>query len=268
MSENKWSYIHPEARIHSSVRIEPFTTIYADVEIGEGSIIGPNVTIYDGARIGKHVQIFPGAVISAVPQDLKYKGEPTLAIIGDHTMIRECVTINKGTTYANKTEIGSHCLLMAYTHVAHDCIIGNHCILANNVNLAGHIIIEDYVNIGGVSAVQQFLRIGRYAFVTGGSLVRKDVPPYVKAAREPLSYAGINAVGLSRRGFDKDQIKRIEDIYRIVFVHHSNLSKAIAAMETELPDSDEKSTVLQFIRSSKDGIIKGIHTVQHADNAS
>jgi UDP-N-acetylglucosamine acyltransferase len=267
VSDNKWSYIHPDARIHPGVKIEPFCTIYADVEIGEGSIIGPNVTIYDGARIGKQVTIFPGAVISAVPQDLKYNGEKTLTIIGDNTMIRECVTINKGTSYANKTQIGNNCLLMAYTHVAHDCIIGNNCILANNVNLAGHIIIEDFVNIGGVSAVQQFIRIGSYAFVTGGSLVRKDVPPYVKAAREPLAYAGVNTVGLTRRGFDKDQIKRIEDIYRVVFVHHTNLSKAIQVLENEMPESEEKQRVLQFIKTSKDGIIKGIHSVQHADNA-
>lgn len=268
MLDTKWSYIHPEARVHPTVKIEPFTTIYADVEIDEGCTIGPNVTIYDGARIGKNVQIFPGAVISAVPQDLKYKGEPTLTMIGDNTIIRECVTINKGTTYANKTEIGSNCLLMAYTHVAHDCIIGNHCILANNVNLAGHIIIEDFVNIGGVCAVQQFIKIGSYAFVTGGSLVRKDVPPFVKAAREPLAYAGVNTVGLTRRGFDKEQIKRIEDIYRVIFVHHNNLSKAIQVLETELPHSEERDIVLQFVKSSKDGIIKGIHSAQHADNAS
>lgn len=257
MSFHKFSNIHPDAKVHESVTVEAFSTIAADVEIGEGTWIGPNVTIFDGARIGKNCKIHPGAVISGEPQDLKYKGEKTLTEIGDNTIIRECVTVNRGTDYAWKTSIGKNCLLMAYAHVAHDCIIGNNVILANNCNLAGHIIIEDYVNIGGVSAVQQFVHIGTQAFITGGSLVRKDVPPYVKAAREPLSYAGINSIGLERRGFSAEQIRRIEDIYRILYVRYSNISKAIEEIENEIPQSAEKETVLNFIRNSKSGIMKG-----------
>ena len=239
--------------------------IYDNVEIGEGSVIGPHVTIYPGARIGKNVRIYPGAVISGEPQDLKYQGEETLTEIGDNTVIRECVTVNRGTTWLGKTVVGSNCLLMAYSHVAHDTVIGNHCVLANNVNLAGHIVIEDYVNIGGVTAVQQFLRIGKYSFVTGGSLVRKDVPPFIKVAREPLQYAGVNVVGLRRRGFSEEQIKRIEDIYRIVFVQHTNVGKALAELENGKLLSDERDAIVSFIKNSKDGIVKGIVGQAHGD---
>ena len=172
--------IHPDARIGNNVRIEPFATIAADVEIGDDCWIGPNAVIMDGARIGKGVQIFPGAIISSVPQDLKFAGEKTSTIIGDYTVIREYATVSRGTADRFKTEIGNHCLIMAYVHVAHDCIIGNHCIIANSVQLAGHVIIEDFVVIGGTSAVHQFVKIGAHAMVSGGSLVRKDVPPYTK----------------------------------------------------------------------------------------
>jgi UDP-N-acetylglucosamine acyltransferase len=259
------SFVHQGARVHPSVRVEPFAVIYDNVEIGEGSVIGPHVTIYPGARIGKNVRIYPGAVISGEPQDLKYQGEETLTEIGDNTVIRECVTVNRGTTWLGKTVVGSNCLLMAYSHVAHDTVIGNHCVLANNVNLAGHIVIEDYVNIGGVTAVQQFLRIGKYSFVTGGSLVRKDVPPFIKVAREPLQYAGVNVVGLRRRGFSEEQIKRIEDIYRIVFVQHTNVGKALAELDNGKLISDERDAIVSFIKNSKDGIVKGIVGQAHGD---
>lgn len=265
-SISKLSYIHPNAKIHPTVQVEPFSSIYGDVEIGEGCVIGPNVTIYDGARIGKNVKIFPGAVISAVPQDLKFEGEITTTQIGDNTIIRECVTINKGTKWLNKTVVGKNCLLMAYSHVAHDCIIGDNCIIANNVNLAGHIVVEDYVNIGGVSAVQQFIKIGKYSFVTGGSLVRKDVPPFIKAAREPLAYAGVNSVGLKRRGFTDAQIKNIEDIYRVIFVQHTNVSKALIELENGHLASPERDIIVEFIKTSKDGIIKGL-SASNADNS-
>jgi UDP-N-acetylglucosamine acyltransferase len=263
------AFIHPGARIHPSVRIEPFCVIYDNVEIAEGSVIGPHVTIYPGARIGKNVRIYPNAVISGEPQDLKYEGEDTLTVIGDNTIIRECVTVNRGTKWLGKTVVGNNCLLMAYSHVAHDCVIGDNCVIANNVNLAGHIVIEDFVNIGGVTAVQQFLRIGKYSFVTGGSLVRKDVPPFVKAAREPLQYAGVNVVGLKRRGFSDEQIKNIEDIYRIVFVQHSNVSKALVELSNGKLASEERDTIVSFIKNSKDGIIKGLvaHHSEHGDVA-
>ncbi len=249
--------IDPAARIGKDVVIGPFTSVSADVEIGDGTWIGPNVSIMDGARIGKSCKIFPGAVISAIPQDLKFAGEETTAEIGDYTTIRECVTVNRGTADKHKTIVGSHCLLMAYVHVAHDVEIGNHCIIANTANIAGHVIVEDWVVIEGVVAIQQFVRVGQHAFVAGGSLVRKNVPPFVKAAREPLSFAGVNTIGLRRRGYDNDVIARIEDTYRSIYVHSTNLSLALQAGEAELPQSPEKTIILDFIRASDKGIIRG-----------
>ena len=201
------AYIHPNAKIANNVVIEPFTSIDNNVEIGEGSWIGSNVTIMEGARIGKNCNIFPGSVIAAIPQDLKFKGEETTAEIGNNTTIRECVTINRGTSDRLKTRIGDNCLIMAYSHIAHDCFIGNHCVFSNNSTLAGHITTGDHVILAGLVAVHQFCTIGDYSFVAGGSLVRKDVPPYVKAAREPLSYVGVNSVGLRRRGFSTKKIR-------------------------------------------------------------
>lgn len=248
--------IHSGANIAPDVVIEPFSTIYNNVIIGKGTWIGPNVTIFEGARIGKNCRIFPGAVISAIPQDLKYHGEDTLAIIGDNTTIRECVTVNKGTDENKKTVVGSNCLLMAYSHIAHDCEIGDHCILANSVNLAGHIRAYDYAIIGGMSAVHQFVSIGAHSFITGGSLVRKDVPPFVKAAREPLSYVGINSVGLRRRGYTEKKINHIQDIYRTVFVKGYNISKAVGIIEKEFPASKERNEILGFINTSTRGLLK------------
>jgi UDP-N-acetylglucosamine acyltransferase len=258
MSRQQLAYIHPDAKIGANVTIEPFSTIYADVEIGEGTWIGPNVSIMDGARIGKNCKIFPGAVVSAIPQDLKYAGENTIVEIGDNTTIRECVTINKGTTDKFKTAIGSNCLIMAYCHVAHDCILGNNIILANSVNLAGHVTIEDWVILEGLVAVQQFVRIGAHAFVTGGSMVRKNVPPFVKAAREPLSYVGINSVGLRRRGFSNEVILEIEDIYRTIYVKGYNVTNALDIVMMEAPKSKEKDQIINFIRESTEGIMRGI----------
>jgi UDP-N-acetylglucosamine acyltransferase len=251
------TYIHPDAKIGPNVKIDPFTTIHRNVEIGEGTWIASNVTIMEGARIGKNCRVFPSSVISAIPQDLKFKGEETLTIIGDNTTIRECVTINRGTADRHKTQIGNNCLIMAYSHIAHDCIIGNNCIFSNNTTLAGHITVGDNVVLAGLTAVQQFVRIGSHAFVTGGSLVRKDVPPYVKAAREPLSYVGVNSVGLKRRGFSLDKINHILDIYRILFVRGYNVSKALSIIETEIPVSDERDEIITFIRETGRGIMKG-----------
>lgn len=251
------AYVHPEAKIAQNVVIEPFVTISKNVEIGEGTWIGPNVTIFENTKIGKNCRIFPGAVISAIPQDLKFEGETTEVIIGDNTTIRECVTINRGTRYSYKTKVGSHCLLMAYSHVAHDCVIGDYCILANNVNLAGHVTLGDHVVVGGLSAVQQFVKIGSHAFISGGSLIRKDVPPFVKAAREPLSYAGINSIGMCRRGFSQEQIHHIQDIYRILFIKGYNTSSALAIIEAQVPVSDHRDEILSFIRDSEGGIMKG-----------
>lgn len=255
---NQLSYIHPNAKIGQNVTISPFSAVYEDVEIGDGTWIGPNVTIFQGARIGKNCKIFPGAVIAAIPQDLKFKGEVTTVEIGDNTTIRECVTINRGTLDKMKTAVGSNCLLMAYVHVAHDCIVGNNVIIANSVNLAGHVTIEDHSILEGLVAIQQFVRIGAHAFITGGSLVRKNVPPFTKAAREPLQYIGINSIGLRRRGFSNERILEIEDIYRTLYVKGHNVTNAIAIIEQEAPASPEKEQILSFIRESQNGIMRGI----------
>ncbi|HXI00134.1 MAG TPA: acyl-ACP--UDP-N-acetylglucosamine O-acyltransferase [Sphingobacteriaceae bacterium] len=251
------AYIHPQAKIADNVVIEPFVTIHQNVVIGEGTWIGPNVTIMSGARIGKNCRIFPGAVISGVPQDLKFNGEETTAEIGDNTIIRECVTINRGTKDKWKTVIGRNCLIMAYCHIAHDCEIGDYCIFSNNTTLAGHITIGDHVVLAGLVAIHQFCQVGSHAFVTGGSMVRKDVPPYVKAAREPLSYVGINSVGLRRRGYSSDQINEIQDIYRTLFIKKHNVSDALDIIEAERQPTEIRDEILDFIRNSNRGVMRG-----------
>ncbi|MBC8172416.1 MAG: acyl-ACP--UDP-N-acetylglucosamine O-acyltransferase [Chitinophagales bacterium] len=250
------AYVHPQAQIADNVVVEPFAFISKDVEIGEGTWIGPNTTIMPHTKIGKNCRIFPGAVIGAVPQDLKYANEKTQVLIGDNTTIRECVTIHRGTKYAEKTVVGDNCLLMAYVHLAHDCLLGNHVILANSVALAGHVEVGDWVIMEGIVAVQQFIKVGQHAFIAGGSLVRKDVPPYVKAAREPLSYVGVNSIGLRRRGFSSETIQQIQDIYRLLFVRGYNISKALSIIEAELPASPERDIIVTFIRNSKGGVMK------------
>ena len=250
--------IHPDAKIGKNVVIEPFATIYADVVIGEGTWIGPNAVIFDGARIGDNCKIYPGAIISATSQDLKYNGEYTTTEIGNNTVIREFVTIHKGTTDRHKTKIGSNCLLMAYVHIAHDCIVGDNVIIANLVQIAGHVTVGNWVIIEGTAAIQQFVHVGDHVFVAGGSLVRKNIPPYVKAAREPLSYVGVNTIGLRRRGFSDQQIMNVEDIYRVIYVQNSNITTALKVAELELPQTEEKATILDFIRSSTKGIMRGL----------
>ena len=251
------AYIHPQAKIAESVVIDPFAVIHKDVEIGEGTWIGSNVTIMDGARIGKNCRIFPGAVISGVPQDLKFEGEETTAEIGDNTTIREFVTVNRGTKDRYKTVVGKNCLIQAYSHIAHDCIVGDHCIFSNSTTLAGHVTVGDYVVLAGLVAIHQFVKVGSHAFVTGGSLVRKDVPPYIKAAREPLSYTGINSVGMRRRGYTSEQINEIQDIYRILFVKNNNVTKALDVIEAEFNPTEERDEILNFIRNSNRGVLKG-----------
>ncbi|MEQ8927784.1 MAG: acyl-ACP--UDP-N-acetylglucosamine O-acyltransferase [Fulvivirga sp.] len=251
------AYIDPQAKIARNVVIEPFATIHKNVVIEEGTWIGPNVTIFEGARIGKNVKIYPGAVISAVPQDLKFAGEETTAIIGDNSTIRECVTINRGTVDKHKTEVGKNCLVMAYVHLGHDCIVGNNCILGNASQLAGHVVVDDYVIFGGSCAVQQFTKIGAHSYIGGGSLVRKDVPPFTKAAREPLTYAGINSIGLRRRGYTSEKINEIQEIYRYIFLKGLNNSKALDLVELELAPSKERDEIIDFIRTSDRGVMKG-----------
>jgi len=227
------------------------------VEIGEGTWIGPNVTIMDGVKIGKQCRIFPGAVVGTIPQDLKFDGESSRIEIGNNVTIREYCTLNRGTKANDTTIIEEDCLLMAYVHVAHDCVLKRGVILANNVNLAGHIEIGEYAVLGGLTAVHQFVKIGAHSMVGGGSLVRKDVPPFIKAAREPLAYVGINSVGLSRHQFSKKQIHHIQDIYRLLFVKGLNVTQAMEAISKELPSSQEQELLFDFINGSKRGIIRG-----------
>lgn len=253
------AYVHPQAKVARNVVIEPFTTIHNNVIIGSGTWIGSNVTIMEGARIGENCRIFPGAVISAIPQDLKYNDEETTVEIGNNVTIRECVTINRGTIDRMKTVIGNNCLIMAYCHIAHDCFIGDGCIFSNNSTLAGHVTIGNNVVLAGMVAVHQFASVGNHAFVTGGSLVRKDVPPYVKAAREPLSYVGINSVGLRRRGFTSEKIREIQDIFRILFQRNYNNSQAIDIIEAEMEATPERDEIIQFIKDSHRGIMKGYY---------
>lgn len=254
---SKLSQIDEHAVIGENVSIDPFTSIHDNVEIGEGTWIGSNVTIYPGAKIGKNCKIFPGAVIAAIPQDLKFKGEESIVEIGDNTTIRECVTISRGTIDKRKTLIGSNCLIMAYVHIAHDCAIGNNVIIANAVQVAGHVSIDDFAIIGGSSAVHQFVKVGVHSMISGGSLVRKDVPPYTKAAREPLSYAGVNSLGLRRRGFSSEAISNIQEVYRYLFLNSLNNSRALEEIEINLPATKERDEIINFIRSSERGVMKG-----------
>jgi UDP-N-acetylglucosamine acyltransferase len=247
-----------DAKVGDNVRIDAFSTIYEDVEIGKGSYIHPNVTIYPGTRIGENCEIFPGAVIGVIPQDLKFDGEYTTVEIGNNTKIRECVTIHRGTKDKLKTSIGDNCLLMTYVHVAHDCQIGNNVILASYTGLSGHVEIDDWAILEGKVAAQQFVKIGKHAFIGGASLIRKDVPPFIKAAREPLTFAGVNSVGLRRRGYSDDQVRQIEDIYRILYVQNSNISKGIAAVKETISASDNREEILAFIESSDKGVIRGM----------
>ncbi len=253
---HKLSDIHPGAVIGKNVTIGPFSSIADDVLIGEGTWVGPNVTIMEGTRIGKNCRVFPGAVIGAIPQDLKFEGEKTTVEIGDDTTVREFVTINRGTKAAWKTVIGSHTLLMAYVHIAHDCEVGNHCILVNNASLAGEVKVHDWAILAGGTLVHQFVHIGAHVMVGGGTKVRKDVPPFVKADRDPLSYMGVNSVGLRRRGFTNEKINEILDIYRTIYLKGLTVSQALETIEKEYNPSPERDEILIFIRNSSRGIIR------------
>lgn len=250
--------VSKKAQIGKNVTIEAFATVYDDVVIGDNTHIHPNAIIYPDTTIGNNCQIFPGALVGIVSQDLKYKGEKAKTVIGNNTIIREYATIHKGTADRMITSVGDNCLIMAYAHIAHDCIVGNNVILANYVGLAGHITIEDFVIIEGYAAIQQFITIGAHSFLAGASKVRKNVPPFIRVAREPLQYIGVNTIGLARRNFDKETINQIEDIYRLIFVRGHNVSNALELVEQEIPNSDIKNQIVGFIKNSKDGIVKGI----------
>jgi UDP-N-acetylglucosamine acyltransferase len=251
------AYIHPQAKIADTAIIEPFAMIHKNVEIGEGTWIGAHAVINEGSRIGKHCKIFPGAIISAVPQDLKFEGEETVCIIGDGTTVREYATVHRGTRDRYKTSVGRNCLIMEYVHIAHDCIIGDQVILSNTVQLAGHVTVGDWAIVGGGALVHQFTRIGGHVMIQGGALVRKDVPPFIKAGREPLVYAGINSIGLRRRGFTNEKINEIADVYRIIYLSGKSLYKALDDSELSLPPSKERDEIVNFVRASERGIMKG-----------
>lgn len=253
------NFIHPKAILGIGTTVGHFTTIYEDVIIGENTWIGPNVTIFPGSRIGSNCSIFPGAVIGAIPQDLKFGGEYSTVEVGDKVVIRECVTINRGTIATGTTKVGSGTLLMAYVHIAHDCVVGKNCVLANTTNLAGHVSIGDYAIFGGMSAAHQFVNIGEYAFIAGGTLLRKDVPPFVLVAKEPAMFSGINSVGLKRNNFSLDQIHTIQDIYRYIFGNGMNISQAIEKIKEDFPDDEIRIKILSFISKSERGIIRGIY---------
>ena len=244
------------ARIGNNVKIGEFTKIYDNVAIGDNCEIYNNVTIFPGARIGNGVKIFPGAVIAGVPQDLKFRGEETVAIIGDNTTIRECATVNRGTASKGKTTIGSGCLIMAYTHIAHDCEIGNRVIISNASQLAGEVVVDDAAVIGGGSLIHQFCHLGRNIMLQGGALVNKDIPPFVKAAREPISYVGLNTIGLHRNGFTDEEIRQISEIYRILYLSDLNVTRALNLIRSNIPESPFKDEIVEFVSTSGRGVIR------------
>ena len=253
---SKLAFVHPDAKLGKDVTVEPFAYIAGNVEIGEGTWVGPNSTIMDGARIGKKCRIFPSSVVSGIPQDLKFIGEETTLEIGDNTTIRECATVNRGTSAVGKTVIGNSCLLMAYAHVGHDCVIGNNCIIGNSCGLAGEVTVDDWAILSAGTLVHQFTHIGGHVMIGGGTKVRTDVPPFVKADRDPLSYLGLNIVGLTRRGFEKERIDEIHNIYRAIYQSNMNISQALEYVEKEFKSSPDRDYILKFIKKSERGILR------------
>ena len=252
--------VHPGARLAENVEVGPYAFIDDNVEIGPGTKVLNHATIYSYVKIGADCTVFPGAVVGAIPQDLKFEGEVTWVEIGDRVNIRECATINRGTKASGKgvTRVGSDTLIMSYVHVAHDCRVGNHCILVSYVGIAGETDVDDWAIIGGSTVVHQFSRIGTHAMVGGGSAVNKDIPPYSICGRNPICYSGINIVGLRRRGFDTDVIRNIKDIYDTIYYQGYNTSDGCAKVEAGFPQSVERDTILDFIRNSKRGIVRGM----------
>ena len=257
MTHSPLALIHPEARIGQNVEIEAFAVIEKDVVIGDGAHIYPHAVILNGSRIGKGCLIFPGAVIAGIPQDLKFKGEETTVEIGADTVIRECATINRGTASKGRTVVGNNCLIMAYSHVAHDCLLHNNIILGNATQIAGEVEIDDFATLSGGTLVHQFTRISQYVMIQGGSKVVKDIPPYTLIGRDPIVYCGINIVGLRRRGFTNDQVYLIQDIYRTLYTRGLNNSDAIRAIEAEYDECEERDLILNFIKTSQRGIVRG-----------
>ncbi|MCR5695465.1 MAG: acyl-ACP--UDP-N-acetylglucosamine O-acyltransferase [Marinilabiliaceae bacterium] len=254
---HQMSFVSPEAQIAESAEIGPFVTIERNVVIGEGTRVMSGAVICEGTRIGKNCRIFPNAVIGAVPQDLKFVGEETTCEIGDNNTIREFVTINRGTASKNRTVVGNNNLLMAYVHVGHDCVLGNNLIISNACQFAGEVEINDFAVVGGGSLVHQFTRIGSYVMVQGGTRVGKDMPPFAMVGRDPATCEGINLIGMKRRGFNEQQIAEVQEIYRYLYQRNLNTTQALNAIEAELPQSELRDKIVNFIRTSQRGIIRG-----------
>lgn len=246
--------VHPDAELGQGVVVGPWAIIGPGVRVGDGTEVGPRVLIERDTVIGEDCRLANGAVLGTDPQDLKYQGEKTLLTVGDRTVIREYATLNRGTSASGRTTVGSDCLLMAYTHVAHDCELGNHVILSNAVNMAGHVTIEDYAIVGGLTPIHQFVRVGAHAFVGGGSRIPQDVPPYCRCAGNPPKLYGLNSVGLERRGFGEDVRRALKSAYRILFQSKRNLTQALAAVESDVPQLPEVRHLVSFIRASERGI--------------
>lgn len=259
MEHNNMNFIHPEAKLDPSVQVGPFVYIDKDVEIGAGTVIDANATILEGTRIGKNCHIFPSAVVGAIPQDLKFKGEKTYVFIGDNTTIRECATVHRGTASKGKTVVGNNCLIMAYSHVAHDCILHDHIIMSNATQLAGEVEVDDWAILGGGTLVHQFSHIGAHVMIQGGTRVNKDIPPFIIAARDPVSYCGINSVGLGRRGFTKEQLSSIQETYRLLYMSGLNVSQALQQITETLSQTPERDMIVEFIKASPRGVVRGIN---------
>lgn len=247
--------VSEKAKIGANVTIGEFTVIRDDVEIGNNVEIGTSVIIDNGARIADGVKIHHGAAVSTIPQDLKFEGEYTTLEVGKNTVIREYATLNRGTKAAWKTVVGENCLLMAYTHVAHDCVLKNNVIMANNTSLGGHVEIDDFSFLGGFVAVPQFLKIGKQCMVSAFSKATKDIPPYIIAGGDPLKYEGLNLTGLRRRNFTKEQLDTIKETYRILYKSGLNVSDAVKKIKDTMPPSEEVKTILDFISGSTKGIL-------------
>jgi UDP-N-acetylglucosamine acyltransferase len=249
--------VSPQARLAADVTVGPFSVIGPDVEIGRGTIVGPHAVINGPTRIGAENHIFQFASIGDAPQDKKYKGEPTRLEIGDRNVFRENCTVNRGTTHdKGVTRIGDDNLFMAYSHVAHDCTIGNNVVFANCAALAGHVEIGDFVTLGGLTAVHQFVKIGGYAFSGGGTIVTKDVPPYVMVAGNPAEPHGVNAVGLKRRGFTEDQVRNVREAYRILYRSDLKLTEAVDQLRALGETQPEVRALVEFIGTSTRSLVR------------
>jgi UDP-N-acetylglucosamine acyltransferase len=243
-----------KAKLGDNIIVGPYAIIEDDVEIGNDCEIGPYAVLYNGARLGSRIKIKQSAAVSNVSQDLKYAGEVTYFYIGDDTVIREFVTLHKGTSETGQSRIGKNCLFMAYSHVAHDVVVGDNCIIANSVQIAGHVTIEDYVIIGGSTPVHQFCNVGQHSMIGGGFRIVKDVPPYVMGGSEPLKFSGLNLIGLRRRGFSNDDIMTIKKAYQLLYYSGMNFSEALKRISQELGDNPYVQNIIKFVEKSHRGI--------------